>query len=86
MKLAAEAKKELDEKEKLLSAAAKELSDIRKAKANELSQTIMGQLEELDMPSVRFEPRSLRQSRLQPTERMILNSSSHRTKARSRSR
>lgn len=55
--LAAEAKKELDEKEKLLSAAAKELSDIRKAKANELSQTIMGQLEELDMPSVRFEPR-----------------------------
>lgn len=53
--LAAEQKKLLAEKEKLLSAAAKQLSDIRKTKARELSETIKQQLEELDMPSVRFE-------------------------------
>lgn len=53
--LAAEQKKLLAEKEKLLAAAAKQLSDIRKTKARELSEIIRQQLEELDMPSVRFE-------------------------------
>lgn len=55
--LAAEQKKLLAEKEKLLSVAAKQLSDIRKSKARELSDIIRKQLEELDMPSVRFEAR-----------------------------
>lgn len=54
---AAEQKKLLEEKEKLLASAAVVLSDIRKAKACELSEIIKLQLGELDMPSVRFEAR-----------------------------